>query len=322
MGFEAAQAAMNQAPATESQAQSASPQGQESSMSDSSSNGDLAPDSSSSSNVIDLDKAERFRWEGKEMTPKDLKEGFYRQQDYTKKTQAIAEQRRQQTQAIAEERRQFEEERRQYMAERESTEKYESNIDADIQHVLRDPSMIDKFKEIYPQKYHAKVEQALRQTFGEENSPKRNENLLEQRLRSIEGKFQSQDMERAKQAFEKDVQSNTEILESNIARLSTKYPNADEDSVLARAEYMASDIQKDQNFEKNFSQLLEKLYKENNQFHEERYKKIYSQKVEQQKQANTRGRDIGKGGATPQAAPVKMKLKDVKNHILGSMGQS
>ena len=306
MGLEQAQQAMNSA--TESQSPSEPSQGMEASTG--ASNGDLAPDSGSS-NIIDLDKAEKFRWEGREMTREDLKRDFMKQSDYTKKTQAIAEQRRQ-----------FEDERRQWISQQEQTEKYESNLDADIQNVLRDPSLVDKFKEIYPQKYHAKIDQAMNQTFGDQNSPQRSQTLLEQRLKSIEGRFQSQDMERAKSAFDKEVQANSEILESNITRLATKYPNADEDSVVARAEYMALSIKKDQDFDKNFSSLLEKLYKENNQFHDDRYKKIYSQKVEQQKQANSRGRDIGKGGATPASAPTKMKLKDVKHHILNNMGQN
>jgi len=304
MGLEEARQAIEILPS-----QTGSSEGSEAGASGSD-NGGLAPDSSSqSSEVLDLSKTEKFLWEGKEMTPDELRKSFLRQQDYTKKTQAVAE-----------ERRRFDEERRSYNLQREETEKYESNLDADIQNVLRDPSLEAKFKEIYPEKYHGKLEQSLNQAFGDQNSPNRSQALLERRLQSIEGKFQSQDRERAKTAFESEVSKDAEILDSAISRLSAKYPMADEDSILARAQYMAADIKKDADFQKNFSGLMEKLYKENHQFHEKRYQTHYKSKVDAQKQANTRGKDIGRGGATPGAAPVKMKLKDVKNHILSNFG--
>lgn len=277
------------------------------------SNGSNAPDSSSNetSNVLELSKADKFLWEGKEMTPEELRQSMLRQKDYTKKTQAHAE-----------ERRKFEEEKRSYSLQREQEETFQNNYEIDIQNVLRDPSLVEKFKEIYPPKYHAALEKSMNSFFGDPNSPKRNESLLEQRLRSVESRFQAREKEIAKSAYEQEVSKNSEILESNISRFSQKYPLADEDSVLARAEYMATELKKDANFTNNFSQLMEKLYKENHSFHENRYKTMYAEKVSKQKQANSRGRDVGRGGATPGGTPEKMKLKDVKNHILGTLGQN
>ena len=276
-----------------------------------SSNGGLAPDSDRTAQVFDLTKSEKFMWDGKEMTPDELRKSMLRQQDYTKKTQIHAE-----------ERRKFESERQQWLEQQEMTQKFDQNFEIDIQHVLRDPSMEARYREIYPPKYHQALEQALVKAFGDPNSPKRNESLLEQRLRSVETKFQAQDRERQSQAFETEVSKNAEILDSNIQRLSQKYPHADEDSVLARAEHMANSLKRDASFNKNFSELMEKLYKENHEFHEKRYQTIYKEKVEKQKQANTRAKDVGRGGATPGTAPAKMKLKDVKNHILSQMGQN
>jgi hypothetical protein len=311
MGFEAAQQAMNTAQAAPVEtARSAEPAnaGEAASAASSTSNGSSAPDSASTaqaaSSVLDLTKAEKFLWEGKEMTPAELKKSILRQQDYTKKTQSHAE-----------ERRRFEEERRAFVQQQEETEKYNSNLDADIQNVLRDPSLEAKFKEIYPEKYHRHLDQALTKSFGDRSSP-------DSEVKSLKQQLQAQDAERAKTAFETEVRQHAEILDSNIARLATKYPHADEDSVLARAEYMAASMKKDANFNDNFSKLIEKLYQENHQHHEKRYKEIYGKKVESQKQANAHGKDIGRGGGTPAQAPQKMKLKDVKNHILSTMGQS
>jgi hypothetical protein len=307
MGFEEARQAVEQSTQTPDKAvETSSDSGAPASAAG---NGDLAPDSSAKSNdVLDLTKAEKFLWEGKEMTPEELRRSMLRQQDYTKKTQAHAE-----------ERRRFDQERQDFIRQQEETEKYNSNLDADVQNVLRDPSLETRFKEIYPEKYHAHLEKALTQAFGESGNPKRNESLLEQRLKSIEGRFQSQDMARSKQAFETEVQSQAEILDSSIQRLSDKYPHADEDSVLARAEHMAAGLKKDENFKDNFFGIMEKLYKENHKFHEQRYQQIYKQNVEKQKQKNAQGRDIGRGGATPGTAPTKIKFKDVKNHILSGL---
>lgn len=315
MGFEAAQQAMSEAqsaPAAET-TESAPVESAGATEVASASNGGNAPDSSAQaeSNIYDLTKAEKFMWEGKEMTPAELKKAILRQQDYTKKTQTHAE-----------ERRRFEEERRQWTQEQEQTEKYNTNLNADIENVLRDPLLEAKFKEIYPEKYHQALDQALSKSFGDKTSPGYEVRSLKQQLQAINGRFQQQDAERAKTAFETEVRQNAEILDSNIARLATKYPNADEDSVLARAEYMAASMKKDENFNKNFSTLLEKLYKENHQHHEKRYQEIYKKKVETQKQANAHGKDIGRGGGTPATAPTKMKLKDVKNHILASMDKT
>ena len=292
-----------------------SPETTEGSQDTSASNGSLAPDAeateSKNSAVFDLTKAEKFMWDGKEMTPKELKAAILRQQDYTKKTQAHAE-----------ERRRFEQERTEWTTKQEQEKLYTDNYEIDIQNVLRDPSKESRFKEIYPVKFHNLLDQALAKNFGTPNTPKRNDSVLEQRLRSVEGKFEQRERELAKTAFEESVSTNTEILDSNIQRLSQKYPSADEDSVLARAEHMAASLKKDATFNDSFSKLMEKLYKENHTFHENRYKQIYKATVEKQKQANTRGKDIGKGGASPGTAPQKMKLKDVKNYILSTMGQN
>jgi hypothetical protein len=230
-----------------------------------------------------------------------------RQQDYTKKTQALAKERQ---------------ELEQWKTQREEAQKFEDNYQIDIDHVLKDPTKEQQFKSIYPPKYHAMLDQALNKTFGDPNTAKRNETILEARLRSVEGNFQRLEQEKAQVAFESEVSKNSEILGSAISRLSTKYPMADEDSVLARAEYMANGLKKDASFNDEFGKVMEKLYKENHDFHTKRYQQTYKEKIEKQKDANARGRGAGKGGETPGAAPEKLKLRDVKNHILNQMGQT
>ena len=50
---------------------------------------------------IDLGKLEKFTYEGKEYTPKEFKDGFLRQDDYTKKTMAIADERKSYAQKVS-----------------------------------------------------------------------------------------------------------------------------------------------------------------------------------------------------------------------------
>src|SRR5271166_2884879 len=71
--------------------------------------------------LIDLDKLERFLWKGKPTTRKEFESGWLRQQDYTRKTQALKE-----SQAKAE----------------IETRKFQDNLDADLEKLRQNPSLI------------------------------------------------------------------------------------------------------------------------------------------------------------------------------------
>ena len=94
------------------------------------------------SEITELEKLERFKFKGEEWTPKKAEQAFMRQQDYTKKAQELAEQ------------------RKEYESELKHRE-YRSNLKADINHVLKNPSLADEFKKIYPEEYHYALELAL-----------------------------------------------------------------------------------------------------------------------------------------------------------------
>jgi hypothetical protein len=84
------------------QASDAAPEGQATKEVESAS-ADQAPQSSQTQGdeqkslqqaILDLSKAEKFIFNGKEMTPKDLEKGFMLEADYRRKTQELAETRK------------------------------------------------------------------------------------------------------------------------------------------------------------------------------------------------------------------------------------
>src|SRR3954464_16064772 len=75
--------------------------------------------------MVDLESLEKFRYAGREMTPKELQQAVMLQSDYTRKTQQLAEER-----------------------------KYYDNLSADLSAVAQNPQLAAKFKEVYPEKFH------------------------------------------------------------------------------------------------------------------------------------------------------------------------
>lgn len=86
---------------------------------------DLSPTETAASPVIDLDTVEKFKWAGREMTPKELQGQVLMQSDYTRKTQEIAQER-----------------------------KFYDNLNDDLAAVKQNPALAAQFKEVYPEKFH------------------------------------------------------------------------------------------------------------------------------------------------------------------------
>ncbi len=82
--------------------------------------------------IVELDKLEKFKYRGKEWTPKDLEAATLRQSDYTKKTQELAQERR-----------------------------FVENLPYDLMAVSRDPAKASQFKQVYPEKFHQFLEDFL-----------------------------------------------------------------------------------------------------------------------------------------------------------------
>ena len=92
--------------------------------------------------IYDLEKLSKFKYQGQELTPKDLEAMILRQKDYTQKTQALSK-----------ERESF-----------QSEQKFYENLYYDLNNVKNNPQLANEFIKIYPEKFHEYLKQVLGQT--------------------------------------------------------------------------------------------------------------------------------------------------------------
>jgi hypothetical protein len=230
---------------------------------------------SQSTGVPELDKLERFRFEGRDLTPKELKQAFLRQDDYTRKTQSLAE-----------------------------TRKYVDNFAADAQAVLDKPELLAKFQELYPPEYHALMERYLKlgkqpdtQSTATEKPAINMPPEVEQMVQEIR--------QHQQEVREQKVQAATETINSLHTRLGEKFPYADADVVDRRIELA---IEKGLKItHENLSKVYENAYKSHHEALKSRLDKLASRKVGDQVAAGRAARDVSGGGGLPAQAPKKHK---------------
>lgn len=233
------------------------------------------------SNVLDLDSAERVKFEGREWTREELRNAYMMQSDYTRKTQALAEER-----------------------------KYYDNLDADLEHVRRNPALANEFMRVYPAKFHRFLDMGKGSSqqatqYGQQNNTGSNQHYqnLEQKLQRIEA-----DM------LERNVQAIQSQLDSKFEVLSKRYPMADEEAVLSRAESLLN------KGTELTDRVWDLLWKSVNDRNVELAKQYYSKQVNNQKTANQRGKDIAPGGGTPGQAPRRPKtIKEASQWALADL---
>ncbi len=245
---------------------------------------DLAPESNQPT-IAELEKLERFKFEGQEWTPKDLKNSILRHNDYTRKTQELAESRK----AV------------------ETEQLYRENFKADFDKVLQNPALIDVFKQYYPAHWVAVAQELLNYQKPTAQTPNQTTQQgpgidpgLMKKIEYIEKTFQQREVE----ALEKS-------LDSEFTKLGQKYPKANQELVLARAQLLSDqkiDILKDG--------ALEKVFKDLNDLESSREKQWRESLIKEQKTANAKGRDIGKGGGTPGKAPEKMSFRQARDEMM------
>lgn len=238
-------------------------------------NPDTAP------NLIDLDQVEKFKYKGEDWDRDRLEKSIMMQQDYTRKTQSFAKQRQ----------------------EFQKDQKFHENLAIDIRHVLRDPSLLDKFKSTYPEKFHRYLEyyQDLM-----DNSPKPQtaqkqsaDPQLLSRLEQVESRFRDQEVAAA------SVQ-----IDGIFKKFSEKYPYADENAVTSKAMTLLENIQQEDPNAKISDRQWDLLFKNDN----ERIQKIaetrHKAEVQKQLKSNRVAKDTASGGGTPGQAPVKRTFKE------------
>lgn len=229
--------------------------------------------------LTDLSKLEKFVFEGKETTYKDLKNAHLRHSDYTKKTQEIAEER-----------------------------KYYDNLRADLNMLREQPHLINEFKKVYPEKFHAYLElvekraEEAQAAVSAESKPQADPELMRE----------FNDLKRT--VMEDKVAAISAKLDTVFASLSKKYPYADEEVVLAKAQSFRNHNKGELNDAK-----WDELFKADHDRHNSRYEERQKTKINEQQTANKKGKDIQGGGAIPGEAPKRVALKDVEKLIMSDL---
>ncbi len=233
-----------------------------------------------SNSTVDIDKLEKFMFEGKEWTKDDLRKSVLMHQDYTRKTQEVANERK----AI------------------ETERKFNENMPYDLEKVARDPNLADQFKRLYPQKYHAVVDKLLT-SMG--IAPKaQTAQVQDQRASLPQAELERIDrLESMLKTYETEKYETQ--LNATFDKLKAQYPKASEEMIIARAQAALNS-----GVELNDSQFA-KLFKDDHEKRTKEFDDYYLSKIKDQKSANRKGRDVPPGGAEPSgAAPKKMTMKE------------
>lgn len=240
--------------------------------------------------MLDLDSAKKFKFQGREWTPEELNKATLMQSDYSRKTQEIAKER-----------------------------KFHDNLKADLEHVKRDPNLAEAFKQAYPEKFHdylrfvlaeAKAEAKAQQT--ESNQPLQLPKELQDKMSQVD-QFLSEVKTQKQSAIEAEIDSRFDVL-------SKKYPWADEDVVISKAQSLIDQnkqLPPDQRVQFD-DKTWENLWKSVHSASEAKAKKIYSEQIKQQSAANSKGRDAASSGGIPGQAPRTPKTIKEAGDLLRS----
>lgn len=235
--------------------------------------------------ILNLDGAQKFKFGDREWTPDQLRKSIMMHSDYTKKTQKIAE-----------------------------TSKYWDNLDADLEYVRGNPKAVEQFLQTYPKQFHKYLSAA-----GVKMQQMEAENLQQQSRAEIPPEI-LKDLQMVKNYVqEKETQAIEAQLDQTFATLSKKYPEGDEDIVLARAQALLDAKRETDPGFRITNEVWEKLWKAS---HEKTVSKLAEKQkgiLNNQRQANTQARGPAPGGGTPGQAPVRMNLKQATEHAVQTL---
>lgn len=234
--------------------------------------------------LTDISKLEKFMYEGKELTPAELKKMIMFQQDYTKKTQDYSKSKKE-----------FDSVKSEY----EKSKEFQSNLAIDLENVSKNPELASKFMEVYPKEYHKLLGYLQKQEQQEkvQNDP---------RIEKLETAYQ--------ELHEEKVEKASLEIDNAFKEFSQKYPLSNETDVVAALDRILDNKikQAEANGENTRRVALdksdyEKCFKASNDYHNKRYEQHYSKQFNNQKDANQLAKSPAAGGGTASNAPQKIK---------------
>lgn len=179
---------------------------------------------------------------------------------------------------------------------------YSENLQIDLDNVLADPRLADKFKATYPKKYHGVLDRYL-QTNGQTTAQSQTAQppTLPKEFLSEFGQVKERLKFFEQRAYDAEVASANAKLDAIVPPLMKKFPMAIEDQVYTRAENIL------QSGQKLTEKTWERLVRESHESAQKRADQFYGEKMKSQLEKGQRGADVGPGGASPGQAPVKPK---------------
>lgn len=241
---------------------------------------------------VEIDSLDRYRYQGRPL--KEWESGYMRQQDYTSKTQALAQERR-----------------------------YVDNLAADLDKVKQNPALAEQFRQIYPDKFHAylryvtensatNAQQQPNEGAQRQSQYARLDPATEMRIHQIE-----------KGLREKEVAAISAELDNKFRTLSQKFPFADEEAVVARAQALLNKMKELDPLNQDLritDKQWEGLWKSQHERSYELSDAQYKKQVQSQLQANKKASDSGKGGGIPGQAPRQYRtIKEATNAALADI---
>ncbi len=194
-------------------------------------------------------------------------------------------------------------------------EKFEKNLKIDLDSVRNDPGLAQRFKQVYPQKYHFLVDEFLG-TKGpaQAQSVTAQAPQLPKEFLNEFGQMKERLNFHEQRAFDAETQAASAKLDAMLPKIFEKYPLANEDQVYARAEGALKQKQllNEGSWERFARESHEAQKKKNDQYQSAIMKK--------QTEKGQRGADSAAGGSTPGQAPVRPRTFDeAREAMIASM---
>lgn len=243
--------------------------------------------------IAELEKMDKFKYQGKEWTVKDLEKAILRQQDYTKKTQELAKSRE----------------------TFEQDAKFQKNLAFDLLAVKERPELASEFIKIYPEQYHAYLKEIIGGSRAGQNKTQEQQQQMPQV--DVEKEARLQRLE--KHFHEQEVSKHSQAINTQMDRLTKKYPDALPELALARVYELMNANAQDPSFQVS-DQMWEDAFKGVDSQMQDIFKKRYGDYVKKQTEANKKARDVDSGGGTPGRAPPKFKgFKEVTENAINDL---
>ena len=187
-------------------------------------------------------------------------------------------------------------------AEYKKEKEFFDNYETDIENVIADPRLAERFKSIYPPKYHAKLDRELKKLSPATapNSPAQPAPVPREILDQIR-RHEERIAFFERREFENATAAASAKIDAIMPKLLEKYPLAFDKEVYMRAEEEIN------NKRPLNDQVWERLTRESHEGAKKRSDREQSRIMKSQLEKGQRGADSGPGGASPGQAPVKPK---------------